>query len=92
VARTETGGALNSSRRAAIDRLAEEIPGIRSEWFSVKKFNSREEHVGLDGVVADDDGFFNLNGVLVPYPGHHSLPAGDRVQCLCTLLTSFSVS
>lgn len=87
VARTESGHALNGARDAAYTRMKNELPEevsqhINKSWLSVLGNTTRDAHADLDGTEADENGMFNLNGVDIPWPGHVSLPAGDRCNCL----------
>lgn len=94
IAITESGGALNGARRASMDQLAEELgPQVpmKPAWHSVLMDTTRDTHANLDGVPADEEGLFNVGGYRVPHPGHVSLPAGERVNCYCTLLTEFGM-
>lgn len=94
VARTETGDALNGARIASLTALQEELPEVpmRSAWLSVLGNTTRADHAALDGVPADKDGLFNLGGTRVPWPSHASLPVGQRVNCLCTVVTEFGMN
>lgn len=84
VARTEVPHALNSSRKLSIEKLKEdvgpEVP-IKMLWISVLAATTRESHAALHEVEADENGMWNLGGIDVPWPGHTSLPAGDRCNC-----------
>jgi hypothetical protein len=94
IARTESGNSLNAVRRDAMDDLQEDLgPKIpmKATWLSVLADTTRDAHANLDGVPADADGLFTLGGVRIPYPGHLSLPAKNRVNCMCSLLTSFGM-
>lgn len=83
IARTESGNALNGARSAAMDRLGEEVPGLRTQktWMSVLGTTTRDSHASLDGVPADRDGMWYLDGYHIPWPAHHSLPPGSRCNC-----------
>ncbi len=84
IARTESGNALGGARKAAGDKLKEEMgPQVpmKQSWLSVLGDTTRDDHAALDGVPEDDQGMWNLNGVSVPWPAHYSLPAGDRCNC-----------
>ncbi len=95
IARTESGNALNSARALAVDHLKEELgeagTTIRKEWLSVLGNTTRDSHAALDGVPADENGLWNLDGVRVPWPSHWSLPAKNRVNCQCTITTGFGI-
>lgn len=93
IARTESGNALNGARKGVVDQLAEDVPEakIRAEWLSVLGTTTRPAHADLDGVPADENGLWDLNGVKIPWPGHFSLPGGDRCQCQCSIVTAFGM-
>jgi hypothetical protein len=57
-------------------------------WSSVLGNTTRQSHRDIhDTKVEGVDGLFNLDGVLVPYPGHPDLPVENRAQCQCTILS-----
>lgn len=93
IARTELGNALNGARKLAVDKIKEEVPEVElvQVWLSVLGFTTRDAHADLDGMEEDADGLWNLNGVLVPWPSHFTLPAEDRVNCQCSLVSEFKV-
>jgi len=82
VARTESAGALNSGHQIGLKRIEDDLGfEVGKEWVSALSSTTREAHANLDGeTVAGADGLFDLNGVLIPYPAHYSLPARDRCQ------------
>lgn len=95
IARTESGHSLNAVRKTSMDKLAEEMgPEVpmKPVWLSVLGNTTRDAHAHLDGVPADKDGMWNLNGVRIPWPSHISLPAADRCNCQCTITTSFGAN
>lgn len=97
VARTEAGNALNAGRNLGIDQLRIEVgpvlgQHIGKEWLSVLAADTRDSHAGLDGTLSNSEGLFNLGGVMIPWPSHQSLPARNRVNCLCTILTAFGIN
>jgi len=88
IARTESGNALNGARSGVMDQLmedlGEEVP-VKKVWLSVLGTTTRDTHANLDGVPADKNGNWNLSGYRIPWPGHVSLPPGERCNCQCTL-------
>lgn len=84
VARTESGNALNAARSISVEGLKEELGEagqfVKKSWLSVLGNTTRDAHANLDGVPEDENGLFNLNGVMVPWPSHTSLPASDRAN------------
>jgi len=94
IARTEMTGAMSAARDLSIDKLKEMLPEeaskyIGKEWLSVLGNTTRDTHAALDGTSPDKDGMFNVGGYMAPYPSHHSLPAGERCNCQCSLITAF---
>ncbi len=94
VARTESGHALNGARKASVETLKAEVPEVPmiQVWLSVLGFTTRDAHADLDGVPEDSDGMWNLNGVMIPWPSHSSLPPEDRCNCQCTIVTEFGMA
>lgn len=91
VARTEIPDALNKGHEIGIRDIAKDNPELEigKEWLSVFAHLSRVAHMALDGTVVPAEGVFTLNGVECTHPGHYVLPAYDRCNCLCTILSSF---
>lgn len=90
IARTETGAALNAGHEVGIKRV-EELTGVVTgkEWLSVLGTTTRKSHAEKDGEqVASAGGMFTLGGVEVPYPSHFSLPASERINCQCTVIST----
>lgn len=94
IAKTEAGNALNGARKAASDKLKQDLPmiGIRRFWLSVLGDTTRATHADLDGVPENDDGMWELSGVKIPWPSHFKLPPGERCNCQCTTVDEFGVS
>lgn len=89
VARTESSNMLNAGHSAGIEELAEETGlDIGKEWLSVLGSTTRDSHAALHGTLADENGMFDLDGVLIPYPGHPDLPPENRCQCQCSVVSS----
>ena len=94
IARTESGNALNGARSDAIDGLVDELgmkDVIKKVWLSVLGNTTRDTHARLDGVPASRDGTWFLGGYKCRWPGDVRLPAGERVNCQCTILTQFGM-
>jgi uncharacterized protein with gpF-like domain len=87
IARTECTSALNGGHHAVRQELIEEGLILGSEWSTVLDDVTRPTHAAADGQIAKGPkGLFTVGGHKTPYPGHHSLPAGERVQCRCISL------
>lgn len=94
VARTESGAALNSGHVQGMRRLQEELgQPVGKEWVSVLGNTTRDTHAEADGqVVEGPDADFTVGGYQAPYPGHHSLPPGERINCACTIISALTMS
>lgn len=94
IAITEAGNALNGGRMRGIQALAEELgPEVqmRPVWLSILSNTTRDTHANLDGVPANEDGFWWLGGMWVPWPGFYGLPPGERCNCYCTVVSEFGL-
>lgn len=93
IARTESGNALNGAREEVYNELKFDFPSVpmRKVWLSVKGPTTRPEHADLDGVPADEDGLWELDGQMIPWPGHYSLDPGMRCNCQCTIITEIGL-
>lgn len=95
IARTEAANALNGARWSVYDDLMREVgPQVpmKMQWLSVLGTTTRDTHAHLDGVPADKDGLWYLGGKRIPWPGHYSLPPGERCNCQCTISIAFGMS
>jgi hypothetical protein len=96
IARTESGHALNGARSAAIDDLAEELAPyglpMKKSWMSVLGSTTRETHADADGVPADIEGMWTIGGFRCRWPGDTMLPAYERVNCMCTILSEYGLT
>jgi len=90
VARTEVGNFLNAGAVATIKNLQQEAGfSIGKEWLSVMGSTTRQTHADANGQKTKTaDGLFNLAGYRIPWPSHHSLPAGERCNCQCVVLSA----
>jgi hypothetical protein len=91
IARTETGHALNGARSMAIDNVVAEMHGavdIKKLWHSVLGTTTRDSHAEIDGVPADKDGFWYVRGHKCRWPGDAWLPAEERCNCQCTIVST----
>ena len=90
VARTEVGNMLNAGHTAGITHVAEEtgLP-MGKEWISVLGSTTRDTHAEADGQQTETpDGMFTVGGHETPWPAHWSLPAGERSNCQCSVIST----
>jgi len=96
VARTESGNALNGARDMAIEQMKKELGPeagqyIGKSWLAVLDERTRDPHARLDGVIADKDGMWEMEGHKIPWPAHVSLPPDLKCNCRCTILSEYGV-
>jgi len=87
IARTETTGALNAGHQVELDELAQDGVVTGKEWSAILDGVTRDSHAAMHGRRVAPGEMFVVNGHAAPYPGHHSLPAEERVSCRCTILS-----
>lgn len=91
IARTEAGRA-NSKAQLELTSQAEEMGfKIRKVWNAVLDNRTRDSHAAMDGVKADDDGLFNVNGVIMSAPQQvvsdpDGNSASEVINCRCNYL------
>ncbi|QDU30595.1 NAD(+)--arginine ADP-ribosyltransferase EFV [Anatilimnocola aggregata] len=87
IARTETTGLMNAGHAAVHKTLGDAGLITGKTWSATLDKDVRAAHLSLHGVTVKPDENFNVGGFLVPYPGHWSLPAQQRVNCRCLTTT-----
>ena len=87
IARTETTGALNAGHQVAGEELAGHGHTVRKSWSTTRDNARRRTHVAMEGQTVAVGADFDLAGYQTPYPGHHGLPARERINCRCAVFT-----
>jgi hypothetical protein len=88
VARTEVNNAIAAGHNAAIEKLSDDVGvSINKVWLAILDDVVRDAHASLDA-TQDVNGLFNLDGILIPWPGHYSLPVAQRANCRCRIISS----
>lgn len=88
IARTETTNAINTGTLEAFKAEGVE----RKVWVAVLDDRTRETHAAVDAethrspIPVGDN--FNVGGFPAKYPSALSLPAGERINCRCTMVSS----
>jgi len=85
IARTEVTGALNCGQAAQQEQLFNDGVTDGMEWMAIIDQYTRGSHAALNGARAPGDypvGKWDVGGHVAPYPGHHSLPAAERCNCI----------
>mgnify|MGYP001564786654 CR=1 FL=1 len=94
IARTEMIGALNHGHIIQGRELEAEGMMVLKYWVNSGDTKVRPVHREMaapgKSPVNGADGLFNVDGTMVPYPGHFSLEAAQRANCRCTVFTDIS--
>jgi uncharacterized protein with gpF-like domain len=94
IARTESGGAMNAGHFATQQHLAAQGLIQGKEWVALIDGYTRDSHRAAHGQKVPADKNFVLGfggpGHEAPYPGHHGLAAGERINCRCTVISVHS--
>lgn len=91
VIKTETHKVVNKAQsdvfnevKSSANRLGFKVV---KKWLSAKGARTRDEHVEMNGKIADDDGYFTLpSGVRTKGPGLSGI-AADIINCRCSMIT-----
>ena len=91
IVRTEVNRAFNAAAHARLEEQAKVLPGMRNQWRRSGKVNSRPEHDAADGQVQEVGTPFVIHSrkdgkVTLRYPGDPQAPAGQTINCGCTVL------
>lgn len=93
VARTESGGALNAGHVSGIRQIGVETgERMGKEWISVHGSTTRPTHAAADGQEVEVDADFVVGESKAPWPGHWSLPAKERCNCACTIVSTILIT
>jgi len=91
IARTESGRASEKAQLDLTSQAEDMGIKIRKVWAAVLDNRTRDSHANMDGVKADDDGLFNVNGVIMSAPkvvvsDPLGNAAGEVINCRCEYL------
>lgn len=90
VARTEMTNAMNAGHVAGIRQIQEESGlAMSKEWLSVLGTTTRDTHADADGQEVPVDDEFTVGDYRASRPGHQSLPAKERCNCQCSVISGF---
>lgn len=89
IARTETTAAYNSGHQAMFDTLAVDGLITGKTWLAILDADVRADHSALNEKTVEVKKNFDVGGYPAPYPAHWSLPAEQRVNCRCTVVSAF---
>lgn len=89
IARTELVGAVNGGAVAAAQVYGEAAgETLGKTWLTADgaKYPRHEEYDGLDGQQAPLDGYFDVGGYQLQYPGDPDGPPEEVCNCRCTVI------
>lgn len=83
IARTETLNAINDSQLQVYndDETVEKV-----QWVSATDERTRGDHLALNGKTIKKGKKFNLSGYKIDRPQDSILPAGESINCRCSLI------
>ena len=84
VARTESGRAQNLGELKSIDTAELNGVGIKKVWISTLDDLTRDTHAELDGQIANDEGYFIIDGMRTQAPNQFGIASQD-INCRCSL-------
>ena len=87
-ARTAMTGAQNAGRVDGYKRAESMGIKMRQQWVATLDGRTRHEHRILDGQKASVDGYFEVEGERIRYPGDPTAAPHLVYNCRCTLIAS----
>jgi len=87
-ARTAMTGAQNAGRVDGYKRAKSMGIKMRQQWVATLDGRTRHEHRILDGQTAPVDGYFEVEGERIRYPGDPTAAPHLVYNCRCTLIAS----
>lgn len=87
IVRTETGRIQNTATRTRMEQIAEKFPDAKKEWLPSNKPTSRPEHMAQANNPIGINEEFIVNGYSCYGPHDPRLPAGEVINCGCSLRT-----
>jgi HK97 family phage portal protein len=84
IARTEVISGFNASGLAAASSLPADVVAAQ-QWIATRDSRTRPTHASADGQIVAVGQPFSVGGVGCAYPGDPALPAGESVNCRCTV-------
>jgi F like protein len=85
LARTEVISASNGGAVARVDAMGADAPPYR-QWMATNDTRTRPTHRQADGQVVPRGTPFDVGGHSLGYPGDPDGPAGEVINCRCTVL------
>lgn len=85
IARTEAGRAQSRGELASIEAAEDAGAELVKVWIATLDGRTRPSHGAMDGREADVDGHFRLAGIEIDGPHDDKLPAGEIINCRCSV-------
>ena len=82
IARTEVGSAYGASTRLGVSNAPDSVVG-GLQWIATRDGRARDDHADADGQVIPTDGFFDIGGEQLAYPGDPSGSPDNTINCRC---------
>jgi hypothetical protein len=87
-ARTTVVGASNAGSYAQASLIADDT--MTKQWLATDDQRTRPDHFHADGQIVAMTGVFTVGGWSLAYPGDPTGPAGEVINCRCTLGYGFN--
>jgi HK97 family phage portal protein len=84
IARTEVISGFNASALSAASSLPHDVVAGQ-QWIATRDSRTRPSHATADGQIVPVGQPFMVGGAAGMYPGDPALPAGETIQCRCTV-------
>jgi SPP1 gp7 family putative phage head morphogenesis protein len=88
IARTETNRVRNAGKEKGYERAKQKGVEFKKEWISTLDSRTRDMHKKLDGMLADEEGYFTVSSFRAKYPGGFGVAEMD-INCRCTTKATF---
>jgi hypothetical protein len=85
LARTEVISASNAGATAQVEAMGDAAPPFR-QWMATNDTRTRPTHRAADGQVVPRETPFSVGASSLEFPGDPSGPAGEVINCRCTIL------
>lgn len=86
-ARTAVTSSQNAGRQMVYDKAQKMGLKLKKQWLATLDGRTRHDHGVADGQTVDLDGFFEVGGEKMKYPGDMSASGHLVYNCRCTVIT-----
>jgi len=87
IARTEIGAAQNAGLLGAAEAHG---VSVHKRWAAVEDERTRASHHAADGQIVAQSARFKVGETYLEYPGDPKGPAGEIINCRCTILLEYA--